>query len=120
MSDLVITASDAGTGTTVVSVDGSVTYVNAHRLARELHAALDSGAARLVVDLSSVGFMDSSGLAALLRAATTAHRMDGALTLVHDPSGPPSILRFKGVEQLIRMFPDREQALASAGASAEA
>lgn len=112
MSDLEIISEPAGTGAIVVTVRGDVTFGNAERLARDMHAALDSGASRLVVDVSEVGFMDSSGLSALLRAATTARRTDGSVVLVHEPGGPPSILRFKGVEQLMRMLPSREQALA--------
>lgn len=112
MSDLEIHSEPVRTDTIVVTVRGDVTFGNAERLARDMHAALDSGASRLVVDVSGVGFMDSSGLSALLRAATTARRTDGSVVLVHEPAGPPSILRFKGVEQLMRMLPSREQALA--------
>jgi len=111
-----ITIEELGDGVVIVGVAGDLTFANAERLARELHAALDAGAVRLVVDVSDVGFMDSAGLAALLRAATTARRSDAAVALVHEPAGPPRILHFKGVEQLMRMFGSREQALAASGA----
>lgn len=112
MSELSIATEVVDPSTTLVAVSGDVTFGNAEQLARELHAALGSGAERLIVDVSEVGFMDSSGLSALLRAATTAHRNDGAVLLVHTPDGPPNILRFKGVERLLRMLPSRAAALA--------
>jgi anti-sigma B factor antagonist len=108
----------AGDGAVVVGVAGDVTFANAAQLARELHAALDGGATRVVVDLTGVGFMDSSALAALLRAAATARASDASLVVVHDPAQPPNILRFKGVEQLVRMFPSRDAALAPPGGAA--
>lgn len=113
MSEAVITTEPAAAGAVIVSLGGEITFANSERLARDLHAALDTGATRLVVDLSRVAFMDSAGLAALLRAAATARRTDATVALVHDPSGPPGILRFKGVEQLMRMFDSREAALAA-------
>ncbi len=114
MSDFSVNTEQATPGTYVVSTDGEITFANAEKLARELHAALDAGASHLVVDMTDVTFMDSSGLAALLRAATTARRTNGTLSVVHHPAGPPSILRFKGVDRLVRTFPSRDQALASA------
>lgn len=95
----------------VVAVSGDVTFGNAAWLARDLHAALDEGPTRLVVDLTDVGFMDSAGLAALLRAAATARRSDTSMALVHAPEAPPNILRFKGVDQLMRMYQSRDDAL---------
>lgn len=112
MSDPVLTRDTLADGCVVVDVQGDVTFASAAQLARELHAALDTGPQRLLVDLTRVGFMDSSGLATLLRAASTALRSDASVALVHDPAGPPSVLRFKGIEQLVRMYPSRDAALA--------
>jgi anti-sigma B factor antagonist len=102
--DLAIEAEAVDERTTLVTVAGEVTFTNAQRLAQ----ALEVGTPRLVVDLTEVGFIDSSGLAALLAA----RRRGGEVALVHGPE-PPSILRFRGVERLLALYRSRAEALAA-------
>jgi anti-sigma B factor antagonist len=51
----------------VVSPQGEIDLLTAQQLESEIFAALGSDAGALVVDLSGVTFMDSSGISALLR-----------------------------------------------------
>jgi len=53
-------------------VNGEVVLETAEQLRAALDEVIDGGADRLVVDLSGVEFIDSSGLAALIAAATRA------------------------------------------------
>jgi anti-sigma B factor antagonist len=98
--------------TTVVAIDGEVTFSNVVGLGNELDAALRDGARKLVVDLTAVSFIDSSGLSALLTASARARERGGALALVIDEGEPPSIFRFRGVDRLLRLYPSRAAALA--------
>jgi anti-anti-sigma factor len=54
--------------TTTVIVGGEVDLVTSTRLNRELDAALDAAPAWLRIDLTAVAFMDTSGVAVLLKA----------------------------------------------------
>ena len=106
-----ITSEPLGPGTSVVAVAGEVTFSNVTSLARELEAAL-TAAKNLVVDLTQVTFIDSSGLSSLLTASANARERGGALALVLAPGEPPSIFRFRGVDRLLALYPSREAALA--------
>jgi anti-anti-sigma factor len=96
--------------TTLVEIEGEVTFSNVNGLGRELAGALREGVRNLVVDLTDVAFIDSSGLSALLTASAQARERGGAVALVHG-ANPPSIFRFRGVERLLSLYDSREEAL---------
>jgi anti-anti-sigma factor len=96
----------------IVAVTGEVTFSNVAELNRRLEAALRDGEPSLVVDLTDVTFIDSSGLSALLTASAQARERGGALALVLAEGEPPSIFRFRGVDRLLALYPSREAALA--------
>jgi anti-anti-sigma factor len=56
-------------GTPVVKLCGEVDISNANKLGAELERIVGTGIRRLVVDMSALEFMDSSGIAMLLHAA---------------------------------------------------
>ena len=97
--------------TTLVEIAGEITFSNVNGLGRELAGALQAGARNLVIDLSDVAFIDSSGLSALLTASAQARERGGAVALVHGAQ-PPSIFRFRGVERLLSLYDSRDAALA--------
>jgi anti-sigma B factor antagonist len=63
-------------GALVLSIIGEVDMSNATAVDAQLQAALQSAPALLVVDLSALDFIDSSGIALLLRAAEKAGRLE--------------------------------------------
>ena len=89
---------NAATALTVTSDDGSLVLVGELDMATvpvlraALHAAVDAGAGRLVIEMSGVAFMDSSGLRELI----SFHRDAGAFTL-RNPS--PSVVRILELTQ---------------------
>ena len=60
---------------------------------------LEEGRVNLLVDLSAVGFLDSSGLGALVRALTLAQKEGGSAKLLH--AGPHRLSRL--VNNLLEM-----------------
>jgi stage II sporulation protein AA (anti-sigma F factor antagonist) len=56
-------------GTPVVTLCGEIDISNAHEIGAELERIVGTGTRRLVVDMSALEFMDSSGIAMLLHAA---------------------------------------------------
>jgi anti-anti-sigma factor len=95
----------------IVEVAGEVTFSNVSGLTRRLEEAL-TRAQDLIVDLSRVTFIDSSGLSALLTASAGARARGGSVALVLGDGEPPSIFRFRGVDRLLALYPSREAALA--------
>ena len=84
---------------TCIAVAGEV---DAHT-APQMKAALLEAVSRhrsVVVDLSAVTFMDSQGLAALLRARQEAEARAGSLCLERVPAGVLKLLRITGLDSL--------------------
>ena len=102
-------------GTTALAVSGEVTFSNVTDFDRALGQALDDGALNLVVDLTGVTFIDSSGLSSLLSASARTRGRGGAVALVVAQDEPPSIFRFRGVDRLLALYPTREAALEGLG-----
>jgi anti-anti-sigma factor len=96
----------------IVEVSGEVTFTNVGGLGAQLEAALET-ARTIIVDLSGVSFIDSSGLSALLTASARARERGGSLALVLGDGEPPSIFRFRGVDRLLALYPSRDAALAA-------
>lgn len=67
---------------TVVAPQERIDAMNAPELRQRLYALLDDGASNLVVDLSSVPFMDSAGMAVLVSILKRARQAGGDVKLV--------------------------------------
>lgn len=77
-----------GGGDVVLSVQGDVDLATAPELEVALERALEGAARRLVVDLRGVSFLDSTGLAVLLRQDQRARDAARHLVVV---KGPPQV-----------------------------
>jgi anti-anti-sigma factor len=64
---LSIVVRELGGGRTVVEVDGEADYDTSPALVRTCADLVERGAVNLVLDLSGLGFCDSSGINALVR-----------------------------------------------------
>src|ERR1044072_181615 len=95
----------------IIDVAGEVTFSNVSSLSRRLDDAL-TRAKHLIVDLTDVTFIDSSGLSTLLTVPAAARDRGGTVALVLARGRPPSIFRFRGVERLLALYESREAALA--------
>jgi anti-sigma B factor antagonist len=68
-------------GVTVVEVSGQMDAGNSTQLGEELDHLLTEGSRKLVIDLGQVGFMNSSGLATLVRYYKLARSNCGDISL---------------------------------------
>jgi anti-sigma B factor antagonist len=82
-------------------VGGEVDLSTASSLRARIDEIVRGGSRRLVVDLSAVGFMDSSGLSALVAGLKFMRTAGGELTIV---CGAESILKVFTVTGLDRVF----------------
>ena len=64
-----------------VTIEGRVTVDNSPDMRTRLALALESKPAELVVDLSQVAYIDTSGLATLVEASRIAHQQGTRLVL---------------------------------------
>ena len=91
-------------GETTVALSGEID----HHGARAMMTRLDDIIAqqlpmRLVLDLSGVTFMDSSGIALLLRAHRQVSRHGGTLEVRSIPTQPRKVLDAAGVGRIITL-----------------
>lgn len=80
-----------------------------HHGAREIMNALDREIdralpLRLMLDLSGVTFMDSSGIAVLLRAWRRMNELEGSVSVTHIPAQPRRVLDAAGVGRIMTLL----------------
>ena len=99
-------------GTRVITVTGEIHVTTAPDFSARLGEAIASGAQAMVIDLSGVEFIDSTGLSVLLNGLRRVTRAQGRMALV---VSNPTVLRLFEVTRLDSTFdiqPSREAALA--------
>lgn len=98
-------------GAVVVSAEGELHMSTAPVLGARVREALRGGASRLVVDLTAVQFIDSTGLGVLLNALRETERTGGGMAVV---CSNPTVLRLftiTGTDETLGVRPTREAAL---------
>lgn len=101
-------------GTILLEVDGEIDTATAHRLQAGLDEALDAADAegsRVVVDLTGVTFLASSGLAVLIGGARRLTALGGRLRLVAASRSVTRPLQVTGADALFDTFDDVASAL---------
>lgn len=106
--------------TRVISVSGEIHVTTAPEFSQRLNDAIAAGTRGVVIDMSAVEFIDSTGLSVLLNGLRRVTRADGRLALV---VSNPTVLRLFEITKLDSTFdiqPTREAALerVQAGGSA--
>ena len=98
---------------TVIASEGEIDVSSVGAFRNALSEAARAGADRLVIDLSEVGFIDSSGLGALLDAHNRLRR-DKRQLLVVAPSGTAAavLLELAGLRGRLSIAETREDAIA--------
>ncbi len=79
---------------------------------REIKDVLDSGQVRLVVDLSDVRFIDSSGLSILVTALKAARAAGGDVVLLKPPPVVRTLLELTRLHRVLEIFEDEPAAVA--------
>ena len=97
-------------GYELLSVEGELDIATAPRMITALNEAFAELNLPLVVDLSSVGFMDSTGLALLMNAHRRVKRRGQRFAIVC-PRGPVSrVFEIADMVDSLHVFPDRASA----------
>lgn len=93
-----------GRAGTVLEVAGDLDMSTTPRLRDRLLEVVESGARTVVVDLTDVGFMDSSGLGALVVAYKELRERDGWLGLAGVRPPVRKVFSITSVDRVIELF----------------
>ena len=103
--------------TSVVAVDGELDLASAPNLKWTLVDLLDAGRSQIVVDLSSVTFMDSTALGVLI-GVNRSLDVGARLAIVCTRTNVLKIFEFSGLDGTLAIFPTLDEALTYARRSA--
>jgi anti-sigma B factor antagonist len=99
-------------GWAVLAVGGEVDVATAPRLRERLIELVNDGQHRIVVDLSAVEFLDSTGLGVLVGALKRVRTHDGDLALVCTESRVLKVFEITGLNKVFAMFASVDEAVA--------
>ena len=109
--------SDAGVH--IVNVSGEIHVSTAPAFRERLNAVIESGGTMLVLDLSGVEFIDSTGLSVLLNGLRLVNQRHGRMALVCANPTVMRLFQITGLDATFDIFEDRAAAIARVTQPAE-
>jgi anti-sigma B factor antagonist len=107
-------------GTRIVEVHGELELATAPTLGQRIRRPLFwEGTKRVVVDLSDVAFIDSSGASALLLSVSHARALGLVIRFVCPEGDVMRRLRIYGLDSMLHVFPTRQAAMDAIAGQAE-
>jgi anti-sigma B factor antagonist len=97
-------------GVPVLSVKGEVDVYSAPAVSESLTQLLDEGSTTIIVDLTEVAFLDSTGLGALIAARTATDKAGGALPVVCTQDRILKLFNITGLDGVFAIYPTLEEA----------
>lgn len=97
-------------GCVVLAVSGEVDLGTAPRLREHLVALVTDGHLRVVVDLTAVEFLDSTGLGALVAGFKRLRAHEGEMRLVCAPGRIRKVFELTRLDRVLPMFESVEDA----------
>lgn len=111
MMDKLQVSSETVDGACVVAPAGDIDMNVSRIFQQELRRIAETKAPRVIIDLSKVPYMDSSGVATLVEAMQTARRNKTRLILCGLTDRVRSIFSIAKLETLFTITPTRQEAL---------
>jgi anti-anti-sigma factor len=103
-------------GIVIAAIKGEIDLSNAPQLQGELTAAVPNTARGLLLDLTELEFLDSSGVHMLYDVADRLATRQQRLAVVIEPDAPPRrAIELSGVEPAAWLYPDQPAALHALG-----
>jgi anti-anti-sigma factor len=110
-ADVLVTPRVERAGCVIAVVRGELDIASAPDLREELLGLLRPGASRLIIDLSAVGYADTSGVAVLVGTGRRARLLGGWLRLVSPAPEVTRVLSVTGLNRHLATFPTVEEAI---------
>ena len=98
---------------TVVCIESDLDTTRSQKAKEFLVQEIDEGRVQLVIDLSAVAFVDSSGLGALVSALKTVRPLGGDVRICGATPEVRTIFDLTRLSRAFTMFSDRESAVES-------
>lgn len=99
-------------GWAVLRANGEIDLATVDLLDKAVGNALDEGLNRVIIDLSQVSFMDSTGIRSLLGNSQRVTDSGGELSVVLSGGSVARTLSVTGVDSLLRIFDTLSEATA--------
>jgi anti-sigma B factor antagonist len=96
---------------TVVRVDGQLTVGNRQELKATVQAGVDAGGRKFLLDCTPTGYIDSSGLGALVTIAKRVREAGGQIRLAGLNDDLRSLFELTKLDTLFAIYPGVEEAL---------
>jgi len=96
----------------ILAVDGEVDVYSAPELKDRIGELIQSGQTTLIVDLSGVAFLDSTGLGALVEARSATDEAGGSLPIVCSQERILKLFTITGLDGVFSIHPDVGAAVA--------
>lgn len=109
---MAFTTSKHPSGTLIVEVEGQLIVGNRQELKSVIQQALDNGERKLLVDFSKTGYIDSSGLGALVSISKKVREQGGELRLSGLNEDLRSLFELTKLDTLFAIADNSAQALA--------
>lgn len=109
---MAFTTSKHPSGTLIIEVEGQLIVGNRQELKSVIQQALDNGERKLLVDFSKTGYIDSSGLGALVSISKKVREQGGELRLSGLNEDLRSLFELTKLDTLFAIADSSAQALA--------
>ena len=108
--DLTLSTREVG-GRTIVAVGGEIDVYTAPKLRDTITELVASGAYQLVIDMTAVEFLDSTGLGVLVGGLKKVRANDGSLELICNSDRLVKIFKITGLAKVFVIHESPEAAL---------
>lgn len=98
-------------GVALLRLDGRLNMVSAAELTSAIRAVVEAGRRHVVVDLSAVGFMDSSGLGSLIAGLKKARQDGGDLRITGVTQQVATVLALTNLDRVLVAHSSFEEAV---------
>jgi len=110
-----VEARDVRDGVAVIVLGGEVDVYTSPQLKQKMVDLLNQGTTRLVIDLSAVEYLDSTGLGVLIGGLKRAREREGDLRLICDNLRILRIFEITGLTKIFDIFRSEAEALSGLG-----
>jgi len=98
---------------TVLDLEGDLALSENVRFRKYITGAIDAGVRKLIINLASVRYMDSSGLGELIACYTTMQQVNGQIKLLHLNDRLQYLLAITKLNSVFETFDSELEAVSS-------
>ena len=100
-------------GVVVLDIDGEIDLYEAPGLKETIEEYIDTGQSQFLIDMDKVGYIDSSGIGALISILSKLKNMGGSLKLCNVAGSVIKVFKLTRLDAFFTIFDSRDEALES-------